>query len=39
MTEVLASTVETFYTALLVLVTLVSGWFAVYVLYRLFKSE
>lgn len=40
MTEVLAaSSVETFYTVLLVLVSVVTAWFAVYVLYRLFKSE
>lgn len=39
MTEVLGSAVETFYTSLLVLVTIVTAWFAFYVLYRLFKSE
>lgn len=39
MTEVLGSAVETFYTSLLVLVAIVIGWFAFYVLYRLFKSD
>jgi len=39
MTEVLGSTTETFFTSLLVLVSIVIVWFAAYVLYRLFKSE
>ncbi len=30
---------ELFFTSLLVLVALFIGWFSIYVIYRLFKSE